>query len=66
MRMNLELSLVQQNAVDRDMLDSLTPWVDEQNAELMKLREEVEEILGLKEKFSRCNNLCERLARTQQ
>ena len=45
---------------------ALTSRCDEQNEELKKLREDLGELQGLKEKHSKCAELKEHLVRTEQ
>ena len=57
--MEFELSLVRQHAVE---YVALATKVEAQNAELEKLRADVGELLGLKEKLAKCKELFKRLA----
>lgn len=66
LRLSYELNLHRQSAVDRETMKALTARCDEQNEELRKLREELGELPGLKEKIARCEDLKSRLFQTEQ
>jgi chromosome segregation ATPase len=47
-------------------MEALTARCDEQNEELRKLKEQLGELPGLREKVARCDELKSRLLRTEQ
>lgn len=57
LRLSFELNLHRQSVVDRETFKALTSRCDEQNEELKKLREELGELPGLKEKLAKCVEL---------
>ncbi|XP_057538008.1 uncharacterized protein LOC130815535 [Amaranthus tricolor] len=66
LRLSFELNLRSQSAADKETLAALASRCDEQNEEQRKLRKDLGELSGLKEKLSKCAELKERLVRTEQ
>ena len=59
------MNLSRQNAANKKTLATLTSRCDEQDKELKKLREDLGEMPGVKEKQAKCAELKERLVRTE-
>ena len=60
------MNLNRQSAADRETLVAITSHCNEQEEELKRLREDLEELPGLREKRAKCVELKERLVRTEQ
>jgi predicted nucleic acid-binding Zn-ribbon protein len=55
-----------QSAAKKETMEALTARCDEQNEELRKLKEELGELPGLREKVARSEELKSRLLKTEQ